>query len=129
MTADASRARRGVTLTEILISIMILAVGMVSLATLFPIGLLRIRDATRNSRSALLSRNAGAELQARNLFDRKLFRSTPAWAATTTIPPPRRPTSIPGYRTASEAGRPSTTSTPPRLVPAFPSPTTHSGGP
>ena len=49
MTARISRMRpsRGITLTEILIAIMILGVGLVSLATLFPIGLLRLRDATR----------------------------------------------------------------------------------
>ena len=40
-----ARSRRGITLTEILIAIMILGVGLVSLATLFPIGLLRLRDA------------------------------------------------------------------------------------
>ena len=38
-------ARSGITLTEILISIMIMGVGLVSLATLFPLGLLRLREA------------------------------------------------------------------------------------
>ena len=42
-----SDRRRGITLTEILIAIMIMGIGLVSLATLFPIGLLRLRDATR----------------------------------------------------------------------------------
>ena len=36
-----ARRRPGITLTEILISLLILAVGLVSLATLFPLGLLR----------------------------------------------------------------------------------------
>ena len=42
--AIGPRRRAGITLTEILISIMILGIGMVSLATLFPIGLLRLRE-------------------------------------------------------------------------------------
>ena len=55
------RRRSGITLTEILISIMILGVGLVSLATLFPIGLLRLRDATRYTRSATLLQTAASD--------------------------------------------------------------------
>ena len=60
--------RRGITLTEILISIMILAVGLVSLATLFPIGLLRLRDASRSTRTAYLTESASADVSARGLL-------------------------------------------------------------
>ena len=56
--AQRARAASGITLTEILIAIMILGVGLVSLATLFPIGLLRLRDATRYTRSATLLQTA-----------------------------------------------------------------------
>ena len=73
MTRRMPRARSGITLTEILISIMILGVGMVSLATLFPIGLLRLRDAQRNSRSTLLYYSAGSDLQARDCFNKSYF--------------------------------------------------------
>ena len=57
--ASRLRRRSGITLTEILIAIMILGVGLVSLATLFPIGLLRLRDATRYSRIEVPARFGG----------------------------------------------------------------------
>ncbi len=50
------RGRAGITLTEILISIMIMGVGLVSLATLFPLGLMRLRAAAIRSRSAATGR-------------------------------------------------------------------------
>ena len=71
--ASRARARSGITLTEILISIMIMGVGMISLATLFPIGLIKLRDATRSSRSAFLAESAMAEIEARNLFGKASF--------------------------------------------------------
>ena len=73
MIRRTPRARSGITLTEILISILILGVGMVSLATLFPIGLLRLRDAQRNNRSVLLTRYAIGEVEGRDLFNRSWF--------------------------------------------------------
>jgi type II secretory pathway pseudopilin PulG len=69
MIMVARRARaRGITLTEILIAIMIMGVGLVSLATLFPLGLLRLRDAARYSRSAYLSQSAAADVISRSLL-------------------------------------------------------------
>jgi len=65
--------RRGVTLTEILIAIMILGIGLVSLATLFPIGLLRLREAQRYSRSAFLAQSAGADIASRRLLSKTKF--------------------------------------------------------
>ena len=65
------RSRAGITLTEILISILIMGVGLVSLATLFPIGLQRIRAAQRNVRSAQMTRAASADVGARNMFGRR----------------------------------------------------------
>src|SRR3954451_5442190 len=73
MVANPPRHRSGITLTEILISIMIMGVGMVSLATLFPLGLLRIREANRMSRSALLAESAFADMSARNLLNKESF--------------------------------------------------------
>ncbi len=63
----------GITLTEILISILILGVGLVSLATLFPIGLLRLREAQRQTRSAYLVQSANADVEARGLFSKNSF--------------------------------------------------------
>jgi len=65
--------RRGITLTEILIAIMILGVGLVSLATLFPIGLMRLRDANRYTRSALLLQTAASDAAARGLLNSPSF--------------------------------------------------------
>ncbi len=72
MIARGMRARtrrRGITLTEILIAIMILGVGLVSLATLFPIGLLRLRDATRSTRTKYLVDSAASDSGARSLLN------------------------------------------------------------
>jgi len=66
-------ARRGITLTEVLIAIMILGIGLVSLAALFPIGLARLRDASRYSRSAYLLQSAAADLAARGLLNKQAF--------------------------------------------------------
>lgn len=65
--------RAGITLTEILIGIMIMGVGLVSVATLFPIGLLRLREAQRQSRSALLFESAAADMAARSLVNAQSF--------------------------------------------------------
>ncbi len=75
MIENAARPglRRGITLVEILISILILGVGLVSLATLFPIGLLRLREAQRQSRSAYLYESAAADVTARGLLNPTSF--------------------------------------------------------
>src|SRR3954451_23479206 len=73
MLLHRDRGRSGITLTEILISIMILGVGLVSLATLFPLGLLRLREAARLSRSGYLAQSASADIEARNLLAKSSF--------------------------------------------------------
>lgn len=70
--SDAGR-RSGITLTEILIAILIMGVGLVSLATLFPLGLIRAQRAMRDSRSTLLAESAISEINARNLFSYESF--------------------------------------------------------
>jgi hypothetical protein len=73
-SVPATSPRRGITLTEILISIMILGVGMVALASLFPIGLLRLRDANRYTRSTYLTESAQCDATARSLFSQSSFQ-------------------------------------------------------
>lgn len=79
--------RRGITLTEILIAIMILGVGMIALATLFPIGLLRLRQAQRESRSAFLAESVASDVQARNLFSTDSFIQADLMNAAFGLPP------------------------------------------
>ncbi|WP_250847089.1 hypothetical protein [Aquisphaera insulae] len=52
---------------------MIIGIGLVSLATLFPLGLLRLREAQRQSRSAYLTESAAADIAARGLFRADTF--------------------------------------------------------
>jgi hypothetical protein len=84
ITAQSRRARgrAGITLTEILIAILILGVGMVSLATLFPIALLRLRDAARYSRSTYLGQAAEADLSSRGLLTASSFVATGSFYTT-----------------------------------------------
>jgi hypothetical protein len=79
------RARsRGLTLTEILISIMIMGVGVLSLLTLFPLGIMRMAQAARSARSAILSESATCDLSGRGLMSKPSFFAT--WYG-----PPTRP--------------------------------------
>jgi hypothetical protein len=74
MTRPTAGARRGITLTEILISILIMAVGVISLATLFPLGMVRLREASRQNRSGLLGESATADLTALGLLFKPSFQ-------------------------------------------------------
>jgi hypothetical protein len=65
--------RRGITLTEVLISILILGVGMVAVASLFPLGLLRLRDAARYSRTAYLLESSASDMESRGLLNKQSF--------------------------------------------------------
>ena len=68
--------RSGITLTEILIAILIMGVGLISLATLFPLGLLRLRLGTQQARSAITANVAVNDILARGLLNKQSFRNT-----------------------------------------------------
>jgi type II secretory pathway pseudopilin PulG len=76
MIRRSPRARSGITLTEILISIMIMGIGMISLAVLFPLGLLRLQAAARLSRGTYLTESAIQDLSTRNLLSAQSFLVT-----------------------------------------------------
>ena len=53
-----------------------MGVGLISLATLFPLGLVRLREATRNSRSGLAFETAADDMDARDLLFKPSFPQT-----------------------------------------------------
>ena len=57
-TQNRHHRRDGVTLTEVLMSLMIMGIGVVSLATLFPISTLRVLEATNLTNSTVARFNA-----------------------------------------------------------------------
>ena len=86
-TAASLARSAGITLTEILISIMILGIGLVSLATLFPIGLLRLREARARRGRPTSSESAAADMAARGLLNSELVHlRRPAQRALTFTP-------------------------------------------
>ncbi len=82
-----SRPRSGITLIEILISILIMGIGVISIATLFPLGLLRLRNAQRLTRGAYLVESATADLGSRNLLAPSTFFRVSPWYFTSTSGP------------------------------------------
>ncbi len=66
-----SSSRRGVTLTEVLMSLMIMSIGVTSVAVLFPISVLRSIQSTQLTNAAILKYNAEALLrrEPKLLFD------------------------------------------------------------
>lgn len=67
------RSRRGITLTEILISMLIMAIGFTSIMTLFLYGMINFREAARHSRSGLLVHSAGNDIATRGLLSKRSF--------------------------------------------------------
>jgi len=70
-TLNRITARSGVTLTEVLMSLMIMSIGISAVAVLFPISVLRSVQATQLTNAAILKRNAQALLDMRQelVFD------------------------------------------------------------
>jgi type II secretory pathway pseudopilin PulG len=87
MTTQLPKGRRGITLTEILISILIMGIGLISLATLFPIGLMRLREAQRASRSTLLAETAAGDVATQNLLLPQQFYFSGLYSGSSVAPP------------------------------------------
>ena len=66
--------RTGVTLTEVLVSIFIMAIGLLALLTLFPLGALRMAQAIQDTNCAQVAVNAQAASVIKNL------RNNTTWA-------------------------------------------------
>jgi prepilin-type N-terminal cleavage/methylation domain-containing protein len=68
---DISKSRNGVTLTEVLMSLMIMSIGLTSVAVLFPIAALRTAQATQLTNAAILKQNVAAfvKMNPRLVFD------------------------------------------------------------
>ena len=68
-SAESSKLRAGVTLTEVLMSLMIMSIGISAVAVLFPMSTLRSIQANRLTHGAILKYNVEALLQSeRNLI-------------------------------------------------------------
>lgn len=72
--------RLGVTLTEVIVSMLIMGIGVVSLATIFPASILRSIQASQLTNSAILSKNASARIS----FDTTVLQNTALSMSNTT---------------------------------------------
>ena len=64
MRRDLTMDRRpGVTLIEVLVAIFVVALGLLALLTLFPLGALSMAQAIKDDRIALMSSNAVSTLR------------------------------------------------------------------
>jgi hypothetical protein len=63
------KARIGATLTEVLVAIFVMAIGLLALLTLFPLGALSMAQAIKDNRTAHSGRNAFAIAEAMNIHN------------------------------------------------------------
>jgi type II secretory pathway pseudopilin PulG len=104
MIARDVQARSGITLTEILIAILIMGVGLISLATLFPLGLIRLREATRQHRAGIAYEVAADDMDTRDLFYKPSYTQTWYWIANGNQKVPRDPFVQDAYANATVNG-------------------------
>ena len=69
--------RRGVSLLEVLISIFVISVGLMSLAMLIPAGAMAINEANKSDRSGACGRAAMREVKIRRMLDRDNWAGDP----------------------------------------------------
>ena len=63
------RARRGITLMEVLISIFVVAVGLLGVAALIPVGRFSVTETSKNDRAAALGRAAWRDIKVRGILE------------------------------------------------------------
>jgi hypothetical protein len=81
--------RAGISLLEVLISIFILAVGMLSIASLLPVGGYQAQKATIEDRKSVIGQNAFHEFRTRGMANAQNWRISPTLPAAQTFPQPR----------------------------------------
>jgi hypothetical protein len=81
--------RQGISLLEVLISIFILAVGMLSIASLLPVGGYQAQKATIEDRKSVIGQNAFHEFRTRGMANAQNWRISPTLPAPQTFPQPR----------------------------------------
>jgi hypothetical protein len=70
-------SRRGISLMEVLISMFVLAVGLLGVAALIPAGRHEIVEATKLETAAMIGRNAFRDIEIRRYLDPTLWRKFP----------------------------------------------------
>lgn len=63
------RARRGLTLLEVLIAIFVLAIGLLGVAALIPVGRFQLEQGAKQDRAAAVGRAAWREVEVRGMLD------------------------------------------------------------
>ncbi len=71
-----NRRRGGTTLVEVLVAIFIMAIGLMTLLTLFPLGALSMSQAIKDTRTGHAAANAAALGEALNIRSRVLYNGT-----------------------------------------------------
>ena len=91
MKASGRRARRGVSLMEVLISIFVILFGLLSVAALLPVGRFEIAQAMRADRAAACGRAALRDVQVRGLANPALWLAPNLTPVAPPVPPPNGP--------------------------------------
>jgi hypothetical protein len=93
-----SNRRSGATLTEVLVAIFVMAIGLLALLTLFPLGALSMAQAIKDNRTAHSGRNAFAIAQALNIHnDPALTNANTLGVLVNPGMPPFPPANSPNY--------------------------------
>ncbi len=79
LRSQRAEGRRGVTLLEVLISIFVMAVGLMGVAALIPIGTFAVSETTKADRSAAMGRAAIHEVRVRDMLEPFRPDGNPRW--------------------------------------------------